>query len=931
MKKTILLLISALIAGWQPASAAEEPDVFRHGKLENGLTYFIRKTAAQPGCADFYLVQNVGSLMEEEDQNGLAHVLEHMAFHATANFPDGVPAFLQRHGIANFNAMTGYDETVYHIDRVSTADAAVVDSCLLVLRDWSGFLTLLPGEMEQERKVIREERRMRMTLSQRVQEMAAPYLYNHSKYADHNIIGTVEVLRNFTPEQLSRYYHDFYRPDQQAVMIIGDVDVGGIEKQIRRLFGPIPRRTDPKPRLVYRIPDNERPLYATLTDKDIPVNSLMLVKRIPEPAVSTLEELVRGILLRDFYNEIMQAGLTEYVEAGDSHILTAGAGVYDLVRNCGKFSVLLTALPGKEREALPELFRRIHRIHRYGFTDEVLQPLFGEYRKNIRASLERTETIPNPVHLEIWKRHFLEGKPLCSVREKIEATLSVLDTLSADAFRSWIAGWFDTPENWVFLMQGNNAAYAFPDASEIEKVIRATDDDLPEQSPEAAPEAAADTAFIDFEVGEGRIAGTSRIKALDAELWELGNGARVYYKYTDGEKGMFSLLAGSHGGRSLLAAEDLPSADILSALMMQNGVYKYDSGTLKRMLAERRVRMNLSLDERTESIGLSGVTESADFALQLFYLTWQRPRFDRVRFDRFVAIARMTAEQAVPTVNDSIHEALSAIRRVESPRLWKKGPAYYAAMDYDRMVEIYKDRFQDASDFTFYLVGDIGREKALSLVTRYIGTLPSVYRKEKARDYQYERRGSRTEDLEMNIPDRKYMVSIEYLNTLPVKPADELCMELIKRHFQRLLMEKIRGDQGAAYSVQVLGATTPDPARQELFVRFVTDLERGPAMRALVHEQVREFLKNGIAEEEVEDLVLALKKEKRERTEAEANTIGFWTDNLQFYNKTGKRTDAPEFFDGIIGKIDGKRVMTLARRFFNHVECVDLVIKSKQE
>lgn len=215
----IFLLTFLTVCVFRVSAAPETP--FRHGRLDNGLTYYIRATGASAGKADFYLVQNVGALMEEDHQNGLAHVLEHMAFHATEHFPEGVPAFLKRRGIQDLNAYTGADETVYHIDGVPTTDSGLVDSCLLILHDWSGFLQLRADEMEIERKVILEERRQGMDLSQRMQSQLNAYLYNHSKYATHDVIGTPEVLNHFTADEVRAYYHDFYRPDQQAVIVLG--------------------------------------------------------------------------------------------------------------------------------------------------------------------------------------------------------------------------------------------------------------------------------------------------------------------------------------------------------------------------------------------------------------------------------------------------------------------------------------------------------------------------------------------------------------------------------------------------------------------------------------------------------------------------------------------------------------------------------------
>ena len=924
------LLLLLFLCSYCFTVAQKDFNTFRYGKLKNGLTYYIRHTTVQQGYADYYLVQNVGSLMEDEDQNGLAHVLEHMAFHATKSFPEGVPTFLQRHGIETFNAVTKYDETIYHIDHVPTISPELVDSCVLVLRDWSGFLMLKPEDMDRERKVIREERRVRMNVSKRVQKMAEPYLYNGSKYALHDVIGSVEVVQNFTPEQLRGYYNDFYRPDQQAVIVIGDVDVPRIEAIVKRLFEAIPKRENPKPRLVYRIEDNEEPLYAKLIDNEIPNNSIQLVKRIPLPCVNSLEEMVREMLLRDFYNSIMRGFITEYVEAGESYLLGAGAWISSLVRNYDSFNLVLTSLPGKEKEALQQVLGQVEYVHRFGFTDEVLQPLIENYRQGVKSNMGQEGNMPNNVFLQIYQDNFLLGKPLCTVDEKLAATLLVLDSLSAKSFQDWISSWYEGRDNWVFLTQGNDSTYLFPDIQEIEKMIldSRSVDMKKVHSQERIVEENAE--LIDFEIKPGKIVKERKIKALDAEEWILDNGARIFYKYTDGDKGMFNMLAGSPGGRSVLKAEDLPSADALSALFLQGGLYKYDARTLGFFLKDHSVDVRLSLEERSESINVVGASVDAELAFQLFYLTVEHPRFDRVLYNRFVAINRMNRENLKATINDTISEMLSSIRRVESPRLWRKDTAYYSAMNYDRMIQIYKERFQDASDFTFYLVGDIEREKARELTIKYVGAIPSVYRKEKAVEHIYEREGSIMEDVEVNMPDRKYLVSIEFYNKLKTNPTEELCMHILKMYFQYHFQEKIRGDQGAAYSVQILGGASSSPNyQQELFIRFATSLDEGARMRTLVHEQIQEFLKQGVNDEDVEDFILAIKKEKKSADDVAYNTIVFWTDNLQFYNKTGKRMDAPIYFDSIIDKIKATDVLVFARKFFNTAQCVDLVIKSK--
>ncbi|MFR5661109.1 MAG: M16 family metallopeptidase, partial [Butyricimonas faecihominis] len=330
--------------------------------MKNGLTYYSRRTASSPGRADFYLVQNVGALMEEEEQNGLAHVLEHMAFHATDNFPEGVPAFLKRHGISNFNAYTGHDETVYNVNNVPTASKSLVDSCILILRDWSGFLKLYPEEMEIERQVIQEERRAGMDLATRLQTRANFFIYNGSKYATHDVIGSVEVLQNFTAEQVRNYYKDFYRSDLQAVIILGDINVEEVEAEVKRLFIPISRRENPKPRLVYDISDSPEPQYYKLIDKDVPTNGMVLMKRFRKNPVNSLRDMLREDLMREFYNKIMRDHLAECMESNDLAFLDASIGIFDIVRDYEGLNMMVSSLPGQEIEALEQLMEQMVRV-----------------------------------------------------------------------------------------------------------------------------------------------------------------------------------------------------------------------------------------------------------------------------------------------------------------------------------------------------------------------------------------------------------------------------------------------------------------------------------------------------------------------------------------------------------------------------------------
>lgn len=554
--KNILLLIIISIQIPRLLHAQDSPSIFRHGKLENGLTYYVRHTNLQPGKADFYLVQNVGALMEDDNQNGLAHFLEHMAFNGSESFKEGIPNFLKRHGVTQFNAHTGQDETVYYMTNVPTNNKELVDSCIIVMKDWSGFLLLKPDEIDKERGVIQEERRMRRNLGTRLKEQTDAHVYNHSKYATHDIIGSEEILKNFTPEELRAYYNDFYRPDLQAVIVVGDVDAAKIEAEIQRLFNPIPKRVNPKPRLVYEIQDNAFPLYAKAFDKEMTEASMTLLKRVKQNPPASLKEMMKQNLINRFYNQIMEKYLRKYVETQNPSFLETMVGFGGLVRNYDRWNIYIQAYPHKERQALKELMEEIERIHQYAINDKEVKEQVNAYLSGLDETEKNKDKFPNEVYVQMYQNNFLEGKPLTSIEEDIALSREILSGLTTKDVQDWIASWNSDSKNWVFIMQGNDPDYDFPTQEEILNIMQ----EARHKKLSSHAEEVKAVPLIDFEIKSGSIVKTKKIKMLDAEEWTLSNGCKVYYKFSDQDGMKVSLLGESAGGQSLLPVEDLPSA-----------------------------------------------------------------------------------------------------------------------------------------------------------------------------------------------------------------------------------------------------------------------------------------------------------------------------------------------------------------------------------
>lgn len=922
--KNILLLIIISIQIPRLLHAQDSPSIFRHGKLENGLTYYVRHTNLQPGKADFYLVQNVGALMEDDNQNGLAHFLEHMAFNGSESFKEGIPNFLKRHGVTQFNAHTGQDETVYYMTNVPTNNKELVDSCIIVMKDWSGFLLLKPDEIDKERGVIQEERRMRRNLGTRLKEQTDAHVYNHSKYATHDIIGSEEILKNFTPEELRAYYNDFYRPDLQAVIVVGDVDAAKIEAEIQRLFNPIPKRVNPKPRLVYEIQDNAFPLYAKAFDKEMTEASMTLLKRVKQNPPASLKKMMKQNLINRFYNQIMEKYLRKYVETQNPSFLETMVGFGGLVRNYDRWNIYIQAYPHKERQALKELMEEIERIHQYAINDKEVKEQVNAYLSGLDETEKNKDKFPNEVYVQMYQNNFLEGKPLTSIEEDIALSREILSGFTTKDVQDWIASWNSDSKNWVFIMQGNDPDYDFPTQEEILNIMQ----EARHKKLSSHAEEVKAVPLIDFEIKSGSIVKTKKIKMLDAEEWTLSNGCKVYYKFSDQDGMKVSLLGESAGGQSLLPVEDLPSATALSTLIMYSGLYKHNTEMMQAILKGHHIMPNITLGETFE--GVSGVCDNneTEMLFQIIYLFFEHPRFDRNDFDKYVYMNKLQVENTPRTVNDTISEQMQQLRVKESPRLWKADSKFYDAMNYDKMVAIYKDRFQDASDFTFYLTGNIQREEAQALVAKYLGAIPSTYRKEKAVHYDLQKKGSITETIVANIPDNKYMTNIEYRNSLKLKPVENLAIDVIRFALSNRYHEIIREDEGGAYGVNVGAAyeNAPKPA-QMISVNFQSNTEKGDQMRAIVHEQIDKLIAEGVSEDDVNDMILMMKKGRAGVLENRGNA--HWQEALRYYVQTGKDLDSPDLFEKPLEKLNPKIVQEVARKFFATAECIDIVVRSK--
>lgn len=921
MKKHLFLYLF-LLSFCTLLHAQDSPDPeFRQDRLSNGFTYFIRHTDFEPGHAEFYLVQNVGALMEEDNQNGLAHFLEHMAFNGSLNFPEGIPAFLKRRGVTQPNAYTGQDETVYYINRVPTNNAGLVDSCLLILHDWSGFLTLAPEAIRKERSIILEERRLRRDLGVRMEEKARPFMYNFTKYAYHDVIGKEEILNNFNRRELQEYYHDYYRPDLQAAIIVGDIDIDKVEQEIRRLFSPIPKRENPKPRIVYEIPDNPEPLYTQVIDKEVPGNAVILMKRIKDNPSSDLTEMMKNNLLRLFYNNIVRRQFQTYTQENDPQFLQASINYQGLVRGYSALHLFMRAYPGKDLEALRQLLGILNRIHRNDLTEETLQEEKGKYLVDLDESEKTGNHFPNSVYIQMYQSAFLENKPITTVTEDMALSRRILSDMTAEDLHAWVKRWYDDEQNWTFIMQGNDSTYGFPTATEILSILKEAKNSIAETREEVVEP----RPLTDFEVKPGAVIKSRKLKKLQAEQWTLSNGLTVCYKFNPYEKQRVTLFGIGQGGTSLLEAKDLPSAAALNTLMLQSGIYHHDSKMMERIMKNKKVMLQLELGPETQTINALGEGKDVDTMFCLTYLQLTHPRFSRDEFQKFVYVREQDFLSSPRTIEDSLAEWMQHIRYVDSPRLWKQDTAYFRAMNFDRMVEIYQEFYGNPDGFTFYIVGDIPADRARRLAERYLASIPVTHRNLQPLHHDLRRHESIKETLTADIPGDKYMINIEFNNRLLLTPEERMTFQLIQLLLKDRYHYTIRETEGGAYSIEVNAA--PGEKEQFLSVRFESSLDKGERMREEVHRQIQQLQDEEVSEEDFNDQVLNLRRNIAKRT-FQPNNATLINEMIR-YLKTKQFTEANSVLEKRLEKLRPADVQRLARKFFSTAECKDLGIKSR--
>lgn len=923
-----LLSVQALFA--QPGLEAplpKDPNTVV-GQLPNGITYYLRHNQEPKDRASFYIIRNAGALLENDEQNGLAHFLEHMAFNGTKNFPGkGIISTLEKYGVAfgrNINAYTSHNETVYNISAVPTTDEKLLDTCLLILHDWSYYLTLDEKEIDEERGVISEEWRTRRNSAFRLRAQTTPVLLKDSKYAVRDVIGNLDVIKNFKSETIREFYRHWYRTDLEAIAIVGDFDVAKMEQKIKEMFSTVPAVENPQERPFYAIPEHDEMYFAVATDKEAQRSMVSITTILPEKnaAEKNTHAYLKEALIQSFYNSMIASRISELMQKGDPPFINAGIGFGGLVRGYNSYGITAIAKPNQEDVALEAVLTENEKIKRFGFTESELERVKTNMLVGLESAYKEKDKTNNESYIREMQSNFLENEPIVDFEYYYEFAKQVIPTITVAEVSAKAREW-NTPKNRVMIISGPSEDATHLTQEEavaiLEKVEKA---DL-----KAYEDHVRDASLISEDLPGSKIVKTKKLPQFDAEEWTLANGAKVVFRKADFDKDDVTLTSYSKGGTSLYDIDLLPSASNVGSLVGAYGLGDFDAVTLRKMLTGKMASVSVSVGSLSESVGGKSTPKDFETMLQLLYLRFEKPRFDAEAHEAIMNRNRAAIANQQKNPQKIMQDSLSLIMSDYNPRTLLFNEEYLNKISLEKIERVYRDRIKDASDFTFFIVGNISADTVKPLIEKYIGSLTSVNRKENWRDNRVRGPKGRTEKvIEIPLETPKATVVTKFSKDMKYNVYHNLCNNILEGVLKLRYTENIREKEGGTYGVSVNAGAVREPYQNySMTMVFDCDPDRATQLKSLVYEETEKMMQEGPTAEELHKVISNIKKNREQSKQHNR----YWLNNIYSEYVTGIKFD-PEGYEKMLDKISPKDIQKFAQSLFKGADVVDVVFQPKK-
>lgn len=875
MKKQFLSLFLLLLA---PASlfaqTVEQDASIRQGKLKNGLTYYIRHNAKEAGLADFYIAQRVGSILEEPRQRGLAHFLEHMAFNGTKHFPGkgkqlGIVPWCETIGVkfgTNLNAYTSVDQTVYHIGSAPIKREGIIDSCLLVLNDWSQFINLDPKEIDKERGVIHEEWRNRRTgmAMQRMMENVLPKIYKGSKYEDCLPIGNMDIVDNFPYQDLRDYYQKWYRPDLQAIVVVGDFDVDMMERKIQKLFGKIKAHKNPAERIYYPVNDNDKMIVAIEKDKEQPIilgHLYMKSETTPDSEKNSVkyqrEDYINGLI-----TYMLNGRLSEKKQVANPPFMSATVknGAFFVSRTKDAFSLSISCKQDNVLGGVSVAVGEVERARQHGFTQSELERAKKLYLNAAERQLKMEKDYKNSHYVSQCVNNFLEGEPILTPTYNLQLVKLFDGEVRLDEVNSQV-GEIITDKNQVFIMYGpDKDGFVVPSESEIESTVLAAQ----QKRYDAYQEEQVPATLMAALPAPGKIVSEKPYGKFGMTEIVLSNGMKVYVKSTDYQADQITMSMRGEGGTSVYGDEDIPNFAFLSGSITEAGVGDFTATRLRKALAGKSLKLAPSITSEGQRITGTSSVKDLETMFQLAHLYFTAPRKDSMAFEgmmnRNLSLLKNRNASSKVVYNDSLSATLYDHNVRQAPvtvEIAKKA-------DYNRIFEIYRERFSDASNFKTVFIGKIDMAQLRPLLCQYLATLPSTHKAEKSNKTNMPQIVKKNEVVKFVHKQETPLanVSVFYTANVPFSPKNDLVLDMLTRVLQIAYTDSVREEKGGTYGVGVsFNLEKEDNPNALLRISYKSDPKRYEELNPIIYKQLLNIADHGPVASSMDKVKKYLKKQ----------------------------------------------------------------------
>ena len=857
---TLLLSVSSIYAQSVTDQLPIDPAI-RVGVLDNGMTYFIRHNEKPKGQADFYILHNVGAIQEDDDQQGLAHFLEHMAFNGTKNLPDKeMINRLESIGVQfglNLNASTSWDYTQYMITDCPATEENI-DLALLILHDWSQFIALEPEEIDSERGVIMEELRTRDGAQLRAQNDMIQKLFKGSLYEHRNLIGYLDGLKSFDHAALENFYKKWYRPEYQALVIVGDIDVDQVEAKIKALMADIPASpADAAQKAVISIPTTEEPIISVFTDPELTQSSVMMFARrdaMPKEYKNTILGITNQYI-NSFVSIMMSNRFADIAQQADAPIL-AGSMSEGGIGICPTFEATqfyITAHEGRTDEAFRAMYTEMERMRRHGFTVGEFERAKQEILRWAERQYANRNDVTNGEYSERYLEHIKGGNPIMDAETEWQLDQALINSLTVDQVNQAYSKMVRPNENLVILVRSpKRDGIDIVTEEEIKSIIA----DIEAESIEPY----ADNTVIEPLISPNTKLNGSNVKStiqndsLGYTEWTLKNGIKVVIRPSTLKADEVHIAAIAKGGKSMLSVEESLQADYLAMVMQQSGIGKFSATELGRQLAGKSAFASVGVGAYEHSISAGGSPKDIETILQLIYLNFTAPRFDQTDLDN---LKRMY----VPYFSNMESDPNYIMAKQSNSTLYKNNPrrqvssvADIEALSIETLRCVHSKLYSDADSFRFMIIGNVDLQTLKPLVEKYIGSLPTSKKIEYAvvDDGVRTAKGKVVNDFSAHMQQPKVSVNLTYSGDIADNAKNRVVLDLLKRALDSRYMISIREEKGGTYGVRVNGGTSKYPVEQYVItIKFDTNEQLADELIEICDTELRKIAEEGPLAEDI--------------------------------------------------------------------------------